>query len=267
MAMTVEQFQGRRGRISYRVWEAPDPRRIVVIAHGYGEHIGRYEHVGAALSERGAAVYGPDHMGHGRSEGPRVSIADIDELADDLRTLVGIALEALPDLPVVVLGHSLGGLVATRYAQQHPEHLAGLVLTGPVLGEWAAAAALLAADPIPETPIDPGTLSRDPSVGEAYAADPLVHHGGFRRETLEALVAALERASADAGKVRCPVLHIHGEDDQLVPVDPSRVAVAAFANAEVTTVTYPQARHEVLNETNRSEVLDAIHDFVYRVTA
>jgi alpha-beta hydrolase superfamily lysophospholipase len=161
----------------------------------------------------------------------------------------------------------MGGLIATRYAQLHPDELAGLVLTGPVLGEWAAATALLASDPIPEVPIDPATLSRDPAVGEAYAADPLVHHGGFRRETLEALVTALERACATAGDVRCPVLYVHGEDDQLVPIDPSRAAVAQLSNADVRTVTYPEARHEVLNETNRDEVLAVIGDFIDEVTA
>jgi alpha-beta hydrolase superfamily lysophospholipase len=67
--MAVEELQGRRGRITYRVWEAPDPKRIVVFAHGYGEHVGRYEHVAEAVVERGAVVYGPDHMGHGRSRG------------------------------------------------------------------------------------------------------------------------------------------------------------------------------------------------------
>jgi alpha-beta hydrolase superfamily lysophospholipase len=265
--MTVRQLEGQTGTIMYRVWDSPDPRRIVLIAHGYGEHIGRYEHVAAVLNEQGAAVYGPDHMGHGRSAGERVSIVDLDEVVADLHTVAGLAREAHPDLPLVLLGHSMGGLIATRYAQQHPEHLAGLVLTGPVLGEWAAAAALLAADPIPEAPIDPATLSRDPRVGEAYAADPLVHHGSFRRETLEALVTALERATAEADRVRCPVLYLHGEDDQLVPMAPSRAAVEAFGNAQVTTIVYPQARHEVLNETNRDEVIDAVSDFVHRVTA
>jgi alpha-beta hydrolase superfamily lysophospholipase len=265
--MTTGSFQGQQGTITYRVWDHPDPRRIVVIAHGYGEHIGRYEHVAAALLARKAVVYGPDHMGHGRSDGERVSITDLDEVVADVHTMVELARAAHPELPVVLLGHSMGGLIATRYAETHPDQLAGLVLTGPVLGEWAAAAALLATDPIPEVPIDPETLSRDPAVGEAYAADPLVHHGTFRRETLEALVAALERATAEAERVRCPVLYLHGEDDQLVPVEPSRAAVDAFVNAEVTTVTYPQARHEVLNETNRDEVIDVVTDFVYRVTA
>jgi alpha-beta hydrolase superfamily lysophospholipase len=265
--MALEELQGRHGTIAYRVWEAAAPRRIVVIAHGYGEHIGRYEHVAGALVARGAVVYGPDHMGHGRSDGERVSIVDLDDVVADLHAVVGRARAAHPDLPVVLLGHSMGGLIATRYAQLHGEGLAGLALTGPVLGEWAAAAALLAADPIPEVPIDPGTLSRDPAVGEAYVADPLVHHGGFRRETLQALVTALERVSADADRVRGPVLYVHGEDDQLVPIGPSRAAVAQLPHADVRVVTYPEARHEVLNETNRDEVIGVIADFVEEVTA
>lgn len=264
--MTTRDLQGRHGTIVYRRWLAEDPQRILVIAHGYGEHVGRYEHVAEALVQRGGLVVGPDHLGHGRSEGERVSIADLDDVVADLHAVVEATREEHPGLPVVLLGHSMGGLIATRYAQLHPERLAGLVLSGPVLGDWEAAGALLAADPIPEVPIDPSTLSRDPAVGAAYAADPLVHHGGFRRETLEALVTAIERASADADAIRMPVLHLHGEDDQLVPIGPARAAVDALPNAEVTAVSYPGARHEILNETNRDEVIAEVAAFVERVT-
>src|SRR3712207_390813 len=119
------------GRVQVRRWPADDPKRLVVLVHGYGEHIGRYEHVAEALVARSCAVVGPDHVGHGRSEGERAVVEDFEPVVDDLRAVVQ---DARGDLPVVMVGHSMGGLIATRYAQRHREDLAGLVLSGPDVG-------------------------------------------------------------------------------------------------------------------------------------
>lgn len=264
--MEEGQLTGTTGAIAYRRWE-PDgaPRRIVLIAHGYAEHVGRYDHVARALAARGALVAGPDHQGHGHSEGDRVLIREFDDVVADLHALARLARETHPDLPVVLIGHSMGGLIATRYAQRHGDTLAGLVLSGPVLGEWVAARDLLAAEEIPDVGIDPDMLSRDPEVGRAYLEDPLVYTGRFRRQTLAALVDAIERADDEADRVRLPVLYLHGEDDQLVPPGPPREAVSRFASADVAVRVYPGARHEIFNETNAGEVIETVAEFVERV--
>ena len=110
------------GRVRVRRWPAADPARLVVLVHGYGEHIGRYEHVAQALVARGSAVVGPDHVGHGRSDGERALVKDFEPIVDDLRAVVE---DARGDLPVVMVGHSMGGLIAARYAQRHRDDLAG----------------------------------------------------------------------------------------------------------------------------------------------
>jgi alpha-beta hydrolase superfamily lysophospholipase len=97
-------------------WETDDPRRLVVLVHGYGEHIGRYAHVAAALAARGATVVGPDHVGHGRSDGERALVTSFEPVVDDLHRVVA---EGRGQLPVVMVGHSMGGLIAIRYAQRH----------------------------------------------------------------------------------------------------------------------------------------------------
>ncbi|WP_226344325.1 alpha/beta hydrolase [Agilicoccus flavus] len=255
---------GHRGGITAYAW-APDDegdvRCVVLLAHGYGEHLGRYGWVVEQLVAHGAAVYGPDHAGHGRSEGERVLIEDIEGVVDDLDLVADRAVADHPGLPVVLLGHSMGGLIGARYTQRHGDRLTATVLSAPVLGRWEAAASLLGAAEIPQDPIDPATLSRDPEVGRAYVEDPLVWHGGFKRPTIQALTTALA-AVRDAGAVDVPILWLHGQDDPLVPIEGSRQGWPGLAGSRGSSTTYPGARHEILNETNREEVLADVLAFV-----
>src|SRR5919206_2010216 len=175
------------GGVQVRRWPADDPKRLVVLVHGYGEHIGRYEHVAEALAARGSTVVGPDHVGHGRSAGERALVESFEPVVDDLHAVVQAERG---DLPVVMVGHSMGGLIAIRYAQRHREDLAGLVLSGPAVGLSPVIEGWLAAPEPPSDPIDVAVLSRDPAVGEAYAADPPGWHGGRERPTPEGVVAA-----------------------------------------------------------------------------
>jgi alpha-beta hydrolase superfamily lysophospholipase len=258
---------GSEGAVSVRVWDNRDARRIVVLAHGYGEHIGRYEHVAAALVARGAAVYGPDHLGHGESEGEQVLVSDFEHVVDDLGLVVDLARGRHPGLPLVLVGHSMGGLIATRYAQRHRDELSGLVLSGPAVGLSVVIVDWLAAPALPDDPIDVAVLSRDLSVGEDYAADPLVWHGGWKRPTLEAFVAADKAIAAGGGFGDLPTLYVHGEADELVPMAVARPVVEGLAGTDFTERIVPGARHEVFNETDKDETIAAVADFAERVSA
>jgi alpha-beta hydrolase superfamily lysophospholipase len=257
-------YDGHHGRRVARTWPNPDARYVALLCHGYGEHIGRYEHVADALVEHGAVVHGVDHAGHGKSDGERVLIDDYEQVVSDFHLLAEHATESDPGLPVVLIGHSMGGMIAARFAQRYGGDLAALVLSGPVLGRWDAATSLLAMEEIPDTPIDPDTLSRDPEVGKAYVDDPLVWHGRFRRTTLEALARCLDTIANSGGLGALPTLWVHGEDDQLVPVAGTRTGIETLRGSRLTERTYPEARHEVFNETNRDEVLHDVLRFVDR---
>ncbi len=161
----------------------------------------------------------------------------------------------------------MGGLIATRYAQRHREELAGLVLTGPAIGLAPVIQSWLAAPELPSDPIDGGTLSRDPAVGEAYAADPLVWHGGWKRPTLEAFVAADEAIAAGPGFGDLPLLYVHGADDGLVPVDVARPVVERLAGPDSELHVLDAARHEVFNEVGQEETIELVARFAERVTA
>ena len=127
-----------------------------------------------------------------------------------------------PGLPVVLIGHSMGGLIATRYAQRFGDELAALVLSGPAIGGNPAVRAAARDGPDPRVPIDPAVLSRDPAVGEAYAADELVYHGPFQRTTLEQLFAAVGRVAEGPGSATCRRSGSTATDDPIVPLEPTR---------------------------------------------
>ncbi|MFI1758620.1 lysophospholipase [Streptomyces sp. NPDC020571] len=258
---------GTRGRIAVRAWLAGRPRYVALLVHGYGEHTGRYGEVADVLTGHGAAVHAPDHTGHGRSDGERVVIEDFEDVVTDVHAVAELARAAHPGLPVVMVGHSMGGLIAARYAQRHPGELTALVLSGPVIGDWELPRRLLALEEIPDTPISPASLSRDPAVGAAYAADPLVWHGPMRRPTLQAFVRTLETVAEGGDVGRLPLLWVHGDDDRLVPLPGSRVGVEQLSGGDLTERIYPGARHEVFNETNRAEVFADVTRFLDGVLA
>jgi alpha-beta hydrolase superfamily lysophospholipase len=261
MADTREHvLTGTRGMITVREWPQEGPRYVALVVHGYGEHAGRYGELAGVLREHGAAVFGPDHMGHGASAGERVVIEDFEDVVTDVHAVARLARSAHPGVPLVMVGHSMGGLIAARYAQRHGDELAALVLSGPVIGAWELPGRLLAFDEIPDTPISPAALSRDPAVGAAYAEDPLVWHGPMKRPTLEAFERTLRTVAEGGGIGRLPLLWVHGDDDRLVPLAGSRVGVEALRGDRLTERVYPGARHEVFNETNKAEVFaDVIH--------
>jgi alpha-beta hydrolase superfamily lysophospholipase len=211
-------------------------------------------------------VWGPDHLGHGLSEGERVLVRDFERVVDDIEHVVSMARSANPGLPVVLIGHSMGGMIATRYVQRYGRGLAGLVLSGPAVGRLDAAEHLLELAEIPDIPIDPAVLSRDPAVGAAYASDPLVYHGPFKRVTLQAIRAVLSAIDGSPGFGRLPTLWLHGDDDQLVPLNDARAGLTKLRGSDFIERIYTGARHEVFNETNQTEVLNEVCSFIARVT-
>jgi alpha-beta hydrolase superfamily lysophospholipase len=254
---------GHAGRLVGRTWSGEgDPTSVVLLVHGYGEHIGRYEHVAEALVADGAAVVGVDHLGHGRSEGEQVLMPDAERVVDDLHAVDQLAREQHPGLPVVLVGHSMGGLLGARYAQRYGDSLAAVVLSGPVVGARQPILGLLQLPQMPDDPLDPAALSRDPSVGETYQADPLVWHGPFKRPTVEAMARGI--AAVDDGPTLegMPLLWAHGEDDPLVSAESAREAVERLSGGSHVERIYPGARHEIFNETNRDEVLADVRAFL-----
>jgi alpha-beta hydrolase superfamily lysophospholipase len=258
------ELRGRRGRIVVHRWFSTEPQFVALVAHGYGEHAGRYAHVAERLVAEGAAVYAPDFEGHGRSEGDRVHVETIDDLVDELASVYEASRRAHPGMPVVLIGHSLGGLIATAFVQRDQPEISALVLSGPVIGGNPQIEGMLGLDPLPEVPIDPSILSRDPAVGEAYASDELVYHGPFQRQTLEAIFAAVRAVGAGPNFGDLPTLWIHGEGDVLAPLTVTKEVAHGLRGSNFEEHIYAGAQHEVLNEINKDEVLADVVRFLRR---
>ena len=204
-------------------------------------------------------------MGHGHSDGERALITDFSHVVDDLEALAGIAVGRYGDLPLVLVGHSMGGLLSSRLAQRHQGRIAGLVLCGAVIGDWRWARDVLREPAMPDPPTDWSGMSRDPQTVHEYSMDLLVYRGRYKRPLLEAEVIALGQFNAEIDRISMPVLFLHGDADPFVPYATSLAAVKAFPTYDLTVRVYAGARHEVLNETNRYDVLDEVVRFCDRV--
>jgi acylglycerol lipase len=239
-----------------RRWEVDDPRAQMIIVHGVSEHLGRWGHVAEFFAGRGIAVMAYDHRGHGCSAGDRIHVDDFEHFVLDL----GVVIDAArTDLPLIVYGHSLGGLITAAYAEGEGTQPDLYVLSAPALDANAPQALRTAATVIGRflpkvrmpTPVDGSQLSRDESVGEAYLSDPLVVLAGTARFGSEVL-AAMNRTRSNVLSIEVPTLVIHGGDDELVP--PAASAPLAAAGA-VERRVFPGLRHEMHNEPEAADVL------------
>ncbi|WP_396925023.1 lysophospholipase [Mycolicibacterium sp.] len=266
---TERTFDGVGGvRIVYDVW-TPDtePRGVVVLSHGLGEHARRYDHVAERFGEAGLITYALDHRGHGRSGGKRVRVKSIDEYTGDFGTLVTIAASAHPGLKRIVLGHSMGGGIVFAYGVDHQNDFDLMVLSGPAVAAQTgvsrgklllgkAVGSLLPDLPVEE--LDSNAISRDPAVVAAYNADPLVWHGKIPAGIAKALVTVGETMPQRARQLTKPLLVVHGAEDALVPAAGSQLLVDCVGSSDVHLKVYPGLYHEVFNEPERDRVLDDV---------
>lgn len=231
----------------YRVWRpAGRARGVVVLVHGLSEHSERYEHVGRFLAERGLAVYAHDHLGHGRSGGRRGWVASFDHFLDDVEKLHELATREHPGVPTFLLGHSMGGLIASAYVLERTRKPDYLILSGPAI--------VPILDPGDRT-IDATRLSSDPAVQKAYLEDPLCLRERVTDDLFARLADGVGLLPGRAGEVRMPCLLIHGDADQLCSAEGARMWLESSSSPDLTVKLYPGGRHEMFNETNRDEVL------------
>jgi alpha-beta hydrolase superfamily lysophospholipase len=241
-----------------RTWSADEPTRAMLIHHGLGEHSGRWRHVGRFFADRGYAVAAFDMRGHGESEGTRAYVGSFSDFLDDVEDLARSDL-VRADVPWVLYGHSLGGLICTLYLADDRPQPDAAVLSAPALTDELPKtlrfASRLLSKVAPKLEINNSIrgdqLSRDEAVGEAYFADPLVLTKGTPGLAVAAF-GAQHRSREAIPRITTPTLVIHGGGDTLV--SPAASAPLAAAPA-VDRKVYPGLRHEIHNEPERAQVL------------
>jgi len=266
---------GATGRVSELYWQSwqPDapPRAAVLLVHGLGEHSGRYRHVATHLVERDVAVYAIDHSGHGRSGGVPGFVVGFEDYLDGVRALFGKIRTEQGQCPVFLVGHSMGGLIGAVYLLDHPSEFAGCVLSGPAVEvenappAWLLHVNRLLARLTPKVgmlKLDPAGVSRDEAVVADYISDPLVYKGKVSARLVAELFSNMQKVMANAGRIRLPILLLHGEADVLASPRGSRSLYELVGSSDKTLRIYPGLYHEIFNEPEQDEVLGHMSDWI-----
>lgn len=235
-------------------------KAALVLVHGIGEHSGRYEHVGARLAAAGIDVLGYDNRGFGQSGGKRGHVDSFDQYLDDIEDVLD--KQRSDGVPLVLMGHSLGGLMAATYLVSDRPQPDLAVLSAPALAAdvpvWQRVAAPLLSKVVPKafvkSKIDPELLSRDRAVQQAYLDDPLVF-GGATAQLGAEIFQTMGATTAALSSITVPTYVIHGGDDELVPTASSK-PLAKLANVERRV--WDGLRHECLNEPEQDAVIDEL---------
>lgn len=241
-------FRGAGGvEIHRSAWRPPGrPRAVVVLAHGMSEHSARYDHVGRFLAARDVAVHALDHRGHGRSGGETGTVESFDHYLDDLSSFLSMVRAEEPRGPLVLLGHSMGGLIVAAYLLERQPQPDLVVLSGPAIVPILEPG---------ERRIDATRLSRDPEAQRAYLEDPLILRERVKEELFYKLAEGVALLVGRAGEVHHPILLIHGTDDRLCSAEGAEAWIRQSSSQDITVRMYPEGRHEMFNEINRDEVL------------
>jgi alpha-beta hydrolase superfamily lysophospholipase len=253
------------GGIVYRHWRAAEPvNAVILLAHGLGEHCGRYQAFADFFLARGMSVVAPDHLGHGASPGERTHVVEFEDFLRPLNELREQISQWYPEVPCFLIGHSMGGLIAARYLLDHQGQFSGAVLS---------AAALKAAQPpsafsmfmarlfsrfLPKMgllQLDATQISRDPQVVQNYLEDPLVHNGKASARLVVELFKNMELVARDREKITLPIFVMHGSADAMTASDGSEEFHRAVGSQDKALKIYPDLYHEIFNEPERLEVL------------
>lgn len=246
-------------------WTTPNPRGVLLVAHGFGEHSGCYRHVAEALGPALAIdVVAFDFRGHGRSPGRRGVVKQYGDLDADLRAAVAWTGRIRPGLPRFLLGHSHGGLLALRLALSDASGLAGLIGSNPALrlatrvpphklrvGRFLrrfAPSVTLGAR------LEAGTLTRDPDMQRAHQTDPL-RHSRICAPLFFGMVEGGPVVAERAGEIQMPIMLVLGGSDPVIDPEESRSVFDRIGSSDKTLMIFPKMLHEPLNELGREQVL------------
>lgn len=250
--------------------DSPVLARLVLL-HGFGDHSSRYAHVAAHLSTAGIAVHTYDQRGHGKSPGRRAFISRFEDLLEDLDAFLAWSAGDLAGAPRFFMGHSMGGMVLTRYAQTHTLDASGLVFSSPFLGFpddvpkilLKLASVLSAVLPgLPVGGVDNRGLSRIADVVSTADADPLAFHGRVAAKTGAQFYETIQAAEKNYAAITLPALVLHGEADRVVPCAGGVRLFEGLGSADKTLRLFPGGYHELWNDLDQEAFLREVSGWI-----
>lgn len=251
-------FSGKGGvEIFFQKWVAPKAKAALVLVHGVGEHSGRYNNLLNALQGKGISVFGIDHRGHGKSHGKRGHVDSFMDYVYDLKLFVEYVKEENRGLPIILYGHSMGGVIAAKYALTYQDDPSIVVISSPGFAPafsvpgWKKSVAAFFSARIGSLSMPTGLpsedISRDSEVVREYDNDPLVHGKVSARWFIEFMKAG-EDCLANASSLRKPLLVFHGKGDKIADYKAAEEFYTKAGSAQKDLFLYDGFYHEVINE-------------------
>ena len=256
----------------YQSWQPFDrPRAVLLIAHGLAEHSGRYQNFARFFVDRGYAVYALDHSGHGKSDGDRCYIGRFSQFTDGVGLLLEKVREENPDSLVFLVGHSMGGLIATHFLIEHQSEFAGCVLSGAAVQPAVEVPALqrltirffsIVLPKLGLLQLDASEISRDPEVVDRYRNDPLVFTGKVSARLLEQFFGSMSGLEEKLAAIELPMLILHGSADGLVSPQGSKMLHEKIGSGDKKLIIYEGLYHEIYNEPEQADVMTDVADWL-----
>lgn len=242
-----------------------NPKATILINHGFAEHLGRYDYVAGFFQERGYNVYRYDLRGHGKSKSKIGTIESFDDFIDDLDQIVELIKIEIPQLPLFMLGHSMGGLITALYGIKYKDKLQGQIFSGAAVGTLPSAigfnrhlitiGSALFKNAMIKNPID-NTLCSDVEVFQAYLRDPLVLKKASFNFYAEFLIKSLKGFDAKVKEYSYPCFITNGELDKIVPKELSLSFYDRISSTDKEIKIYKGLYHEILNEKEKDHILE-----------
>ena len=263
----------RNANIYYQAWlPEGNVKAVLLVVHGLGEHCGRYMNVVNHFVRLGYAVYGLDHIGHGKSEGRRAFVERFEDYTNTLTIYYNMVQGWQTGKPVFLLGHSMGGLITSCYLLDHQATFRGAVISAPsikVSNDISQATIIMGKILSVLTPkaglltlVDANGISRDPEVVTAYVNDPLVFHGKTSARLAAELLKTVLRVTAEAAKITLPFIVLQGSEDKLVDPGGAQMFYDKASSKDKTIKIYKGLYHEVFNEPERARVLKDVETWL-----
>jgi acylglycerol lipase len=262
----------RNLNIFYQGW-LPDGKvkAVLFVVHGLGEHSGRYMNVVNHFVPLGYAIYGLDHIGHGKSGGGREEVVQFEDFTTPLTTYYTMVKSWQPDKPIFILGHSMGGLIECYYLLDHQDYFKGAIISAPAIKVGASISPMTItmgkvlsaiAPKVGILALDANDISKDPEVVRTYVNDPLVFHTKTPARLAAEMLKAMMRVTNEAGKITIPFIAVQGSSDKLVDPGGIKTLEEKSGSRDKTIKVYDGLYHEVFNEPERQVVFNDVEDWL-----